>query len=172
MKRFILSIIGDDKPGLVDAIASCVAKHSGNWQTSQLSHLAGKFAGIILVTLPASESEALEGALKSLSDSGLSVRVSDADGAPSTKPATQARLEVIGPDRPGIIREISQALAKRAISVVELISDISPAPMTNEPLFQATIKIVGTDTYDEDELTDTLDLIAEEMTLDIDLIKN
>jgi glycine cleavage system regulatory protein len=172
MKRFILSIIGDDKPGLVEAIASCVAAHGGNWQTSQLSHLAGKFAGIVLVTLPAAAAESLEADLKKLSESGLSVRVSDADGTAPNKPTTQVRLEVIGPDRPGIIREISQALAKRTISVVELVSDITPAPMTNEPLFQATIKIVGTESYDEDELLDTLDLIAEEMTVDIDLIKS
>ncbi len=166
-KPFILSIIGDDQPGLVDAIASCVSDHGGNWQTSQLTHLAGKFAGIVLISLEEAEASALEEKLKTLSDRGLSVRVSQAgiNAAPSIK----ASLAVIGPDRPGIVREISQALARRDINVLKLDSDIVPAPMTNEPLFQAAIAISFGLELDQRELEATLDTIADDMTVDIDI---
>lgn len=166
-KPYILSIIGDDKPGLVDAIASCVAASGGNWQTSQLTHLAGKFAGIVLISLPIAQAEGLAEELKSLSNTGLSVRVSPADssGAPSIK----ASLSVIGPDRPGIVREISQAFSRRDINVLKLNSDIIPAPMTNEPLFQASIDISFAPEQDRLELESALDLIADDMTVDIDI---
>jgi len=167
MKPFILSIIGDDQPGLVDAIASSVSDQGGNWQTSQLTHLAGKFAGILLISLPAEHADTLEETLKALSDRGLSVRVSPADTYAA--PRTTASLSVIGPDRPGIVREISQAFARRAINVLKLDSDIIPAPMTNEPLFQANIDISLTQGHDREELEITLDAIADDMTVDIDI---
>ncbi|MDG0980655.1 MAG: ACT domain-containing protein [Halieaceae bacterium] len=166
-KPFLLSIIGDDKPGLVDAIASCVADNEGNWQTSQLTHLAGKFAGIVLITLPIANADALAEQLKTLSSTGLSVRVSPAES--SSVPATEASLSVIGPDRPGIIREISQAFSRRNINMLKLNSDIVPAPMTNEPLFQATIDISFSQDQDRLELESALDFIAEDMTVEIDI---
>lgn len=166
-KPFILSIVGDDKPGLVDAIASCVATNGGNWQTSQLTHLAGKFAGIVLITLPVAQADALEEQLKALSNTGLSVRVSSAES--SSAPLTKASLSVIGPDRPGIVREISQAFSRRDINVLKLVSDIIPAPMTNEPLFQANIDISFSPEQDRLDLESALDLIADDMTVDIDI---
>ena len=166
-KPFILSIIGDDKPGLVDAIASSVAANGGNWQTSQLTHLAGKFAGIVLISLPTEQADALAEQLKALSSTGLSVRVSPAES--SGVPSTKASLSVIGPDRPGIVREISQAFSRRDINVLKLDSDIVPAPMTNEPLFQASIAISFSPEQDRLELEAALDLIAEDMTVDIDI---
>lgn len=166
-KPFILSIIGDDKPGLVDAIATCVVANGGNWQTSQLTHLAGKFAGIVLITLPEAQADTLAEHLKALSHTGLSVRVSHADS--SAVPSTKASLSVIGPDRPGIVREISQAFSRRDINVLKLNSDITPAPMTNEPLFQASLDISFSPEQDRQELEAALDLIAEDMTVEIDI---
>ncbi|MGB4246421.1 MAG: ACT domain-containing protein, partial [Pseudohongiellaceae bacterium] len=43
----VLTIIGDDKPGLVELLSETIARHSGNWLESNMSHLAGKFAGIL-----------------------------------------------------------------------------------------------------------------------------
>ena len=50
MKTYlILTIIGEDKPGIVESLAEVIADHSGNWLESSMSHLAGKFAGILRV---------------------------------------------------------------------------------------------------------------------------
>ena len=49
---YIVSFIGDDRPGLVEEIANAVKDCEGNWQESRLSQLGGKFAGLILITLP------------------------------------------------------------------------------------------------------------------------
>jgi glycine cleavage system regulatory protein len=167
LKPYLLSIIGDDQPGLVDAIAEQIAVHGGNWQTSQLAHLAGKFAGIVLISIPTAEAGALEESLKRLSDRGLSVRVTEAGTEPSYAGVT-ASLSIIGPDRPGIVREVSQSLAQRAINVLSFESDIVPAPMTNEPLFHAALQVALPSTVDEQELEARLTTIADEMTIDID----
>ena len=48
--QLVLTVIGRDRPGLVEAIASQIAKHGGNWEESRMAHLAGKFAGILRIT--------------------------------------------------------------------------------------------------------------------------
>ena len=72
---FIITFIGDDRPGLVEELSSTISSLQGNWQESRLSQLAGKFAGLIRVSLPADQGTKLEQALKALSEKGLSVRV-------------------------------------------------------------------------------------------------
>src|SRR4051812_3506563 len=39
----VMTIIGPDRPGLVELLASLVAEHGGNWLESRMSHLAGQF---------------------------------------------------------------------------------------------------------------------------------
>ena len=69
MKTYlILTIIGEDKPGIVESLAEVIAHHSGNWLESSMSHLAGKFAGILRVGVDEDKSEALINSINSLSD--------------------------------------------------------------------------------------------------------
>ena len=72
---YIISFLGDDRPGLVKQVAQVVAENQGNWLDSQLSQLGGKFAGLILISLPSASGEDLEIALKELSHSGFRVQV-------------------------------------------------------------------------------------------------
>ncbi len=78
-------------------------------------------------------------------------------------------LSVLGPDRLGIVKEISRALAERQINVVEMDSQVESAAMSGESLFRARIDAhIPTDT-DMGDLLDRLEEIANHMTLDIDL---
>lgn len=167
---FIITFIGDDRPGLVEALAAVIAKHEGNWLESRLSQLAGKFAGLIQVTLPSDQDVALQAALKALDERGLSVRVTAAAAlsAPQTTPRL-LKLSVLAPDRPGIVREISAALSQRDINVIELHSQVSSAPMSAEPLFEALIEADVAAGTDLDELEERLDAIADQMDLEINL---
>ena len=47
----VLTVIADDKPGLVETLAEVIADHKGNWLESSMSQLAGKFAGILRVSV-------------------------------------------------------------------------------------------------------------------------
>lgn len=77
----ILTVIGDDKPGLVGKLAATISAHHGNWLESSMSHLAGKFAGIVKVAVPADHAEALQAALSGLS--GLRITGQTAKGEKS-----------------------------------------------------------------------------------------
>ena len=166
---YIITFIGEDRPGLVEQLSSVIESNRGNWLESRLSQLGGKFTGLILVSLPDDSGAALETELKALSSSGLSVRVTAVTGSTAAVAGRDITLDVMGPDRLGIVREISRALADRQINVVEMDSHVSSAPMSAELIFTARIDAQIPDSTDMDDLSDTLDEIANTMTLEIDL---
>lgn len=166
---YIVTFIGDDKPGLVEQLSSIIERHQGNWRESRLSQLGGKFAGLILVSLPAESGPALEAELNSLAPGGLSVRVTATGETAAPEPGRNIALRVIGPDRLGIVREISRALAQRHINVLEMDSQVNSAPMSAEMIFSASIEAWIPEATNMDDLHDTLDEIANHMTLEIDL---
>ena len=63
MKPVIITVIGKDRPGLVDAVAKKVYQFGGNWQGSSFAHMAGQFAGFVEVLVPAEQHQALIDAL-------------------------------------------------------------------------------------------------------------
>lgn len=166
---YIVTFIGDDRPGLVESLSRVIESNRGNWLESRLSQLGGKFAGLVLVTLPDDNGAALEADLKDLSASGLSVRVTPASAMAATSRGRSITLKVIGPDRLGIVREISRALAQREVNVVEMDSEVSSAPMSAELIFSARIDAEIPEHIDLDDLEDSLEEIANTMTLEIDL---
>ena len=167
---FIITFIGDDRPGLVEALSEVVSSHGGNWQESRLSQLAGKFAGLVQVRLPEERAEALQQGLKALDARGLSVRVTaTAELVSDLSHQREIRLEILGPDRPGIVREISRALSEQAINVVDLHSEVKPAPMSAELLFHATVEAEVPESADLEELDETLHAIGDAMDVEIAL---
>jgi len=166
---FIVTFIGDDRPGLVEQLASVIESNRGNWLESRLSQLGGKFAGLVLVSLPEESAGQLEAELKAMSASGLSVRVTAASSTPVATTGRSITLTVIGPDRLGIVREISRALAQRQVNVVEMDSHVSSAPMSAEQLFRSRIDAEIPEQLDLDDLQESLDEIADTMTLEIEL---
>lgn len=166
---YIVTFIGDDRPGLVESLSRVIESNRGSWLESRLSQLGGKFAGLVLVTLPGENGAALEAELKELSTAGLSVRVTPAAAIPGSKRGRCITLTVIGPDRLGIVREISRALAQREVNVVEMDSEVTSAPMSAESLFSARIDAEIPAHLDLDDLEDSLEEIANQMTLEIEL---
>lgn len=165
----IVTFIADDRPGLVEQLSGVIRDNGGNWLESRLSQLGGKFAGLILVSLPEDNTAALEAALRELEPGGFSVSVtSSSDFAPPASGSTIA-LSVLGPDRPGIVREISRVLARQHINVTEMDTSVRPAAMSAEMIFNTRINAWIPEHTDLEDLRDTLDAIADDMTLEIDL---
>lgn len=164
----ILTLISDDKPGIVERLAHIIQQHEGNWLESRLSHLAGKFAGIVQVAVPDAQRSALTDALNALAGEGLKLMVETAEAGERTG-FRAFRFTVAGADRAGIVYEIAQAFAERQINMGELETDCSSMPWSGEPLFQANGIVEVPTSVDMDELQDELDAIADELAMDIRL---
>ena len=52
--QIVLTLIGPDRPGLVEALSDEIARVGGNWEQSRMARLADQFAGILCVSLPTS----------------------------------------------------------------------------------------------------------------------
>jgi glycine cleavage system regulatory protein len=168
----VLTAIGDDRPGLVDAIAEVAASHGASWDRSHMAQLAGKFAGIVELTVPESSAAGLVEALGALGRRGvlsLTVERSDrADTAVEGAGPTWA-LHLVGHDRPGILHEVSQALAVLGVSIEELETDVTSAPMSAEKLFSADALIRVPTDVDPARLREVLERLANELMVDLDL---
>ena len=171
MTDVVLTLIGPDRPGLVEAVAEIIAAHGGNWLESRMTHLAGMFAGILRAELPPERSAAALKALTGLEGRGLRV-VAEAVPRVAAAPSAGARsmaLELVGLDRPGIVREISQLLAASGVNVEELTTNRQSAPMSGEMLFrgQAHIRLpAGTDAA---ALRAALERLASDLMVEVKL---
>jgi len=163
----VMTVIGQDRPGLVESVADLVASHGGNWLESRMSRLGGHFAGILRVEIPAEKEPALVANLKDLSSRGLTVVVHSDQPKAEPPPGRVRILEIVGQDRPGIVRQISHALASYGVNVEELQSECASAPMTGETLFKARAKLRVPDSADAEKIRQNLEKIASDLIVDI-----
>lgn len=165
----VLTILGNDRPGLVDSIAQVVAAHGGNWLESRMAHLAGQFAGILRVEVDADQAAALKTALTSLTESGLESTVHADTAEPTASETPMVRLSLVGQDRPGIVREVSNVLAKLGVNVEELDTECVRAANTGQLLFQATAHLQLPKSLTADSLRTALEQVASDMMVDLSL---
>ncbi len=165
--NLVLTVIGDDKPGLVEALSQAIVDNSGNWLESSMSQLASKFAGILRVSVPDENAEALIRDLQALSEQ-LKVVVEKADAVTIAAPQTIG-LHLVGNDRPGIVREISHALTGLGVNVEQLLTECVPAPMSSEMLFKADARLQMPADLGLDKLQQQIERLADDLIVDIHL---
>lgn len=164
--RLVMTIIGADRPGLVESVAALVADHEGNWLESRMSRLGGQFAGILRVELPSARENELVAALKQMGERGLTVVVQP-DQSRQQAVLRMYALEIVGQDRPGIVREISSVLAAHQVNVEELETECVSAAMSGENLFQARAALSVPDTTELATVRSRLEKIAEDLIVEI-----
>lgn len=168
MATLLLTVIGDDRPGLVSALSAPITAHGASWERSQLARLAGKFAGVLLVAVADDRRDALVADLRTLEESGLRVTVDRTD-VPAEPVTQRLHLDLLGADRPGIVAEISAALAERRVSIEELATDVRDAPMAGGTLFEARAVLAAPPEAGTDELRRMLEGLADELMVEIRL---
>ena len=165
-QHLVLTVIGDDRPGLVGELSAAISAHQGNWLESSMAQLAGKFAGIVEVAVDDAHAAALAAALGALG--GLKVTVETA--VPKSAAAgRRLKLALVGHDRIGIVREVSQVLARHAINVESLETRTSSAPMSAAVLFHAEAELTAAPGLAAGALTEALERISNDLMVDITL---
>lgn len=164
MSTLVITVLGSDRAGLVSALATCVADHDGNWTRSQLAELAGAFAGIVVVEVPDHHVVAFTQAVRRVS--GLEVMVQGGLERDEAMPG-RAVLEVLGNDRPGIVRDVSRVFARHGLSIEELTTDTREAPMTGGRLFEARLVVDAADPAALEAVRIDLEHLAAELMVDL-----
>lgn len=173
MATLVLTVIGDDQSGLVDALSGVVAEHGGNWDRSQMARLGGKFAGIVMITVPDTSASALVADLAPLERDGLlDITVESGSPEPESGPSTELLFDLVGLDRPGIVHDVSHALASLQVSIDQLQTETASAPMAGGTLFRASARLRAPAGASIDELRSVLRDIADELMVEIDLTES
>lgn len=165
--HLILTVIGDDRPGLVEELATAISSHGGNWLESSMAHLSGKFAGIVEVAVPADKIPSLRTALTTLK--GLKASAEVASSAKSAPAGRRLTLNLVGHDRIGIVKEVSQVLARHAVNVEDLTTRTSSAPMSAEILFHCEAELTAAADFNARELKAALEKLSDDLMVDISL---
>lgn len=168
IESLVMTIIGADRPGLVEMVAARVADNGGNWLESRMCHLGGRFAGIARVEVPAEKLAGLKRALHGLEADGLRVVVEKGAGIAGGA-GVAATLELVGNDRPGILRTVTGVLAAHGVNVEELSSECVSAPMGGGDLFQARARVLVPPTVKLESVRRDLEKIALDLMVDLKL---
>jgi len=169
VSRLVLTVIGDDRAGLVNALADVVTAYEGNWERSQLAELAGKFAGIVIVSVPAERSQELVTALRQL-DGLLEVSAhsgTDSDAEQVDHEWRQVSIDLIGNDHPGIVRDVTAVVLRHGLSIDAIATDTRDAPWTGGRLFEAHIALRFPHSADAAALRRDLEDLANEIMVDL-----
>ena len=166
-QQYVITFAGADRTGLVETLADLVKAHGGDWQQSELTRLGGAFAGVILVFVSDEGFNALDQAVQTSENTDLSIHLTRATAEPHIEP--NLRLTLTGPDRPGIVYEITHELAELQINILHFSSHVQSGAWSGEALFIADLETRTPAELDLDELRDRLDAVEEKMTLEIDI---
>ena len=163
----VLTFIGRDRPGLVNAISERVAAAGGTWSESRLAHLAGEFAGILLVGVPEGNIAGFDAALRDLEATGLRITVARSAAAGEQKSERIVALNLVGHERPGIVRDVTRALTQLGVNIEEFSSGVEAAPFTGTEMFRAAARLRVPDDLTSDDLRKTLERLAGEIMVDL-----
>ena len=166
MKSILISVLGDDKPGLLDSLSEIIVSNDGDWIESNMSTVEAKFAGILRVNVPSKNASKL---MKELTSSKLGLQIACEETAPVTFSDFKSyNIELIGQNHVGIINKLSHVLTYELKANVEGIkTEIIDTSMSDEQLFKAQITLHLPKSVDERLIKDKLELIADEMMVEI-----
>jgi glycine cleavage system regulatory protein len=169
LSTLVMTVIGPDRPGLVELVTANVVDHGGNWLESRMCRLGGQFAGIVRVEVPSEKSDSLLANLAKLEKDGLQISARKETSTTAAARGTVAVLELVGQDRPGILHQISRILAQYNVNVEELSSDRVNAPMDGSMLFQARASVLLPANVSLAQLRGELEKIASDLMVDVQL---
>jgi glycine cleavage system regulatory protein len=131
--------------------------------------LAGKFAGIILASVPDKQADAFIDGLTALEKKGMQIIAQRTAAAAGPEGKHEITLDLVGQDHPGIVHEITEVLASHRINVLELETHCQSASMSGENLFLAHARLMIPADSSVEELQHRLEDLANELMVDIKL---
>lgn len=165
---FVLTVLSDDQPGLVKTLSDVINEYAGSWTDSRMIHLAGKFAGLLKVTVSEDQADELIAALNTLQDDGIEIAIETVTDDDLNESNETLLIEVLGQDSPGIVNAITNQLAALSVNIEELYSEQRPAPMSSETLFYAKLKLSIPEDVRSNDVQEALEELPDQLMVDID----
>lgn len=138
----VISALGKDRPGIVNALAKAILDHGCNIEDSRMTVLAGEFALMQLISGSWSAVAKLETAIPNLARKlDLTLVTRRAEGRAKKPDMLPYVVDVISMDHPGIVHDITAFFAGQGINIEEMSSWTYPAAHTGTPMFSLNLTI-------------------------------
>lgn len=165
----IITILGEDKPGLVRSISEVLETHTGSWSKSRMTHLAGKFAGILQVSVSKDKLEVLTTTLSNLQTDKLKIQIEKTQEIQQKTPTKTLNIDILCQDRIGIINDVTEVLTQLNVNIEELESTTKEASMSGGLLFCAKLTLGLPDGVTPETIEDALEKMSDQLMIDIDV---
>ena len=165
----IVTAVGPDRPGIVSRLSEVGSRYGASWAASRMANLAGQFAGMVQFDVGSDQADALASALAALESPELHVVVARGSSASPAAESRLVHLEIVGHDRPGIVKDLSSSLASLGVSIEELQTEVASAAMAGGSLFKVRAELSVPATVTGPQLRRSLEALANEMMVDVHL---
>lgn len=165
-RALVATVVGPDRPGIVKEIAACAQGLGANWAGSRMSNLSGQFAGIVHFEVPPDNVDTLVAGLRKLQTPDLRVLIAHGTGTADAAGQRLVRLDLAGPDRPGIVHELSERVARLGVSIEDLHTEIEDTPVPGEHVFHVRAQMLVPAQVTDVALREALGPLLREMSID------
>lgn len=165
-ESLLITVIADDRPGVVQLLSDVIKSNGGNWLESNLSHLGGEFAGLIRINVPSKQKASLEAALAALSEQGVDVYNRQAKSVVDSESRNVTHLSVMGNDRSGIVEEIATVLSNHNVNVEKLNTRCEAAAMAGDTVFVADIQAYLPKNMSQHDLQEALEKLSDDLMVE------
>jgi glycine cleavage system transcriptional repressor len=140
-KLCVVTLNGADRRGIVHRFTAEVSKHGGNFEESRMVRLGGEFAIMSLLTVSTERLEELRKALEgAFPDYSVTCRETREEPVVETD-VRMLEISVEGPDQPGIVRSLTEALVPFQAHIESMETETVPAPFAGWPLFRLKAQV-------------------------------
>ena len=170
-KRFVFTITGSDRIGVVEHVTELILECDGDVQASRMGRLGGEFAMLLLVSVPEGETERLTGNIENLSKEGFKITVTETEWgvAARRKDWMPYLIEVRGANHEGLIHKIAEHLSEQGINIESIDTSVVPAPMSGTPLFMMDAVVVVPPDLPKNKWQDELEDVADRLNVDLEM---
>lgn len=166
--QLVLSALGSDRPGIIDALSRAVLDCGCNVMDSRMTVLGGDFALLLQVSGNWNTLAKLEDQLPGLGERlGLTITARRTAARETTRDLLPYVVDVISMDQPGIVHNLARFFSRRDINIQEMVTGSYPAAHTGTPMFSVHMAVeIRSDTRISDlreefaEFCDSLNLDA------------
>jgi glycine cleavage system transcriptional repressor len=165
----VLTVLGVDRPGLVDEVSAFVLDCGGNLEDSRMVNLRGQFAIMMLVAGPETVMVRLRDKLGTLRrEGGVHAELTEAEvDQPCTVGATiPYRLTTTAMDHPGLMQSIAHLLRAMNVNIESADTMLCCAPVTGTPLFEMEFVLSVPTETSVAELCEAVGRVADDLNMD------
>ena len=169
--RYILTVLGQDRPGIVASVARALADADCNIEHSSMTLLGTAFVMLLVVTIPQGRENAFRTGLvgvTAVDDLLLHVDPLPTGGLHQTTDGEPYTLSLHGADHPGIVAAVAGLLADQRVNIVDLSTRLMQGQV---PVYVMTMDLIVPETVDPADLDARLQRLSAEIDCAITLTR-